>query len=104
PSPALHGSNRARLRGARQPRIGSSMEPVTLRHKDATRQAWLYGAFAALVVTLVVFAFVLPLPGKWLMLFLLPVGAFLTYSAVRLATLQVRLDQRGVWEPNPFRL
>lgn len=80
------------------------MEPVTLRHKDAPRQSRLYGAFALLVTALIVVAFVLSLPGKWWTLVLLPAVAFLTYSSVRLATLAVRLDSRGLWEPNPFRL
>lgn len=80
------------------------MEPVVLRHKDATRQAWLYGVFAVGVATLMAVAFVADTTGKWFILILLPVALFLGYSALRLATLRVRLDDRGVWEPDPFAL
>jgi hypothetical protein len=80
------------------------VEPVILRHKDAIRQAWTYGAFAVVVNSIVVSVFALSMPGKWFSLTLLPVGAFLVYSTIRLATLRVRLDSEGLWEPNPFQL
>lgn len=80
------------------------MDPVVLRHKDATRQAVLYSVFGAGVVGLMAVAFVADMNGKWFMLILLPAALFLGYSALRLATLRVRLDERGVWEPNPFAL
>ena len=80
------------------------MEPVVLRHKDATRQAWMYGTFAVMSVALVAGTFLADMPGKWFSLLFLPVCAFLTYSTLRLATLKVRLDSTGIWEPNPFRL
>ncbi|WP_084106038.1 hypothetical protein [Demequina sp. NBRC 110056] len=78
--------------------------PVVLRHKDATRQAVLYGAFSALVVVVILGVMWLGAPGRWWTLVLAPVALFGAYSAVRLATLKVRLDERGIWEPNPFRL
>lgn len=80
------------------------MEPVVLRHKDATRQAWLYLAFTVVVSLVIVVAFTMPMPGKWYTLIFVPVILFLAYSTLRLATLKVRLDSEGIWEPNPFRL
>lgn len=80
------------------------MPAVVLRHRDATRQSVLYGVFGAGVAGLMVFAFAASLTGKWFMLILLPAAVFLGYSSVRLATLRVRLDEHGVWEPNPFAL
>lgn len=79
-------------------------EPVVLRHKDATRQAALYGTFAAIALAPVALTFAADAPAKWWSLLLLPVVAIAGYSAVRLATLKVRLDDEGVWEPDPFRL
>lgn len=80
------------------------MEPVILRHKDAVRQAWTYAGFALLVNTVIVAAFAVAMPGRWFTLVLLPVVSFLIYTSLRLATLKVRLDDDGVWEPDPFRL
>ena len=79
-------------------------EAIVLRHKDATRQAVLYGVFALVLPAVVAGIVWLELPGRYWSLVFVPIALFLAYSAVRLATLQVRLDERGVWEPNPFRL
>lgn len=78
--------------------------PVVLRHKDASRQALLYGTFAAIAAAAIVGTFAVGAPAKWWSLLMLPIALIAGYSAVRLATLQVRLDERGVWEPDPFRL
>ena len=43
----------------------------------------------------------------WFKLLALVIGvpaAFFTYMCIRTATLRVKLDDAGVWEPNPFRL
>lgn len=80
------------------------MEPVILRHRDSVRQSLTYAAFAVAVNSVILTAFLLPMPGKWFTLALIPVVVFLTYSSIRLATLKVRVDAEGVWEPNPFRL
>ena len=64
----------------------------------------MYGAFALFAVAPVAWAFVADAPAKWWSLALLPIAAIAAYSAVRLATLQVRLDAAGVWEPDPFKL
>ncbi|PKQ25887.1 MAG: hypothetical protein CVT64_07555 [Actinobacteria bacterium HGW-Actinobacteria-4] len=80
------------------------MEPVILRHRDAVRQSLTYAAFAIVVNAVIITAFLLPMPGYWFTLVLLPVVVFLVYSSLRLATLKVRVDREGVWEPNPFRL
>ena len=77
---------------------------VVLRHRDAKRQSAMYGAFALFAAAPVAWAFVADAPAKWWSLALLPVVAIAAYSAVRLATLQVRLDASGIWEPDPFRL
>jgi hypothetical protein len=77
---------------------------VVLRHKDASRQAVLYGIFALVLPALVAGIIWLELPGRYWSLVFIPIALFLAYSAVRLATLQVRLDAQGIWEPNPFRL
>ena len=79
-------------------------DAVVLRHKDANRQALLYGIFAVVLPVIVAGIIWLELPGRYWSLVFLPIALFLTYSAVRLATLKVRLDAQGVWEPNPFRL
>jgi hypothetical protein len=78
--------------------------PVVLRHKDANRQAALYGTFAAVALAPIVLTFAVDAPAKWWSLLLLPVVAIAGYSALRLATLKVKLDAEGVWEPDPFRL
>lgn len=77
---------------------------VTLRHRDASRQALMYGIFAATLLGVIALVIALELPGRWWSLALLPLAVFGVYSATRLATLKVRLDPQGLWEPNPFRL
>lgn len=80
------------------------MTPVVLRHPRATPQALLMGGVALILTTLTLLA--LALPG-WFKLLALVQGVLaliFTYLAVRTATLKVRLDHRGLWEPNPFRL
>ena len=79
-------------------------QPVVLRHRDAKRQAAMYAACALVALAPAALAFFADAPAKWWSLALLPVAAIAGYSAVRLATLQVRLDATGVWEPDPFKL
>lgn len=81
------------------------MTPVVLRHPRATRQSIAMGLIALLtgVLTLAMLAFS---PG-WIKAFALVLAvptAFFGYMSVRTATLRVRLDDAGVWEPDPFRL
>jgi hypothetical protein len=64
----------------------------------------MYTGFTALVPAIITVFFLVSLPGKWLTLVLIPVALFLGYTSIRLATLQVRLDAQGIWEPDPFRL
>lgn len=78
--------------------------PVVLRHRDAGRQAAMYGTFAGVLVAIIAVVIWLEVPGRWWSLALAPLVVFGAYSCARLATLKVRLDERGVWEPNPFRL
>ena len=81
------------------------MTPVTLRHPRATRQSVLMGVLAFITGYLGLAGFV-----NWngavklLSLVLLIPGLFFAYMCVRTATLRVRLDDEGIWEPNPFRL
>lgn len=82
----------------------ASGQPVILRHKDASRQSALYGTFAGIALVPIIITFAADAPAKWWSLLLVPVVAIAGYSALRLATLKVRLDERGVWEPDPFRL
>ncbi|GIG53569.1 hypothetical protein [Demequina activiva] len=86
------------------PTAGDGSSAVVLRHKDATRQSVLYGVFALLLPAIVAGVIWLEFPGRYWSLIFLPIALFLGYSAARLATLQVRLDAQGIWEPNPFRL
>jgi hypothetical protein len=81
------------------------MTPGYLRHPKATRQSLLMGMLAIITGALAVggatfnqgwfklFALVLAIPA-----------VFFAYLCVRTATLRVRLDEDGLWEPNPFRL
>jgi len=79
--------------------------PVTLRHPKATRQSLLMGVLALITGYL-------GLAGLWnwngavklLALILIIPGLFFAYMCARTATLRVRLDDQGIWEPNPFRL
>ena len=77
---------------------------MVLRHRDATRQSRMYAIFGVIVLAVIGGVFWLETPGRFWSLLLLPVAAFAGYSATRMATLQVRLDPAGMWEPNPFRL
>lgn len=81
------------------------MTPIYLRHPRATRQSIAMGALALITgfITLVgLFGY-----SGWGKLFALVVAVpavFFTYMCARTATLRVRLDAEGIWEPNPFRL
>jgi hypothetical protein len=79
--------------------------PVILRHRDANRQSIIFVVFADLLLLMAIAGFfflegsakafaAIPLLG------MLPFG----YAAMRLFTLKVRVDETGVWEPDPFRL
>lgn len=81
------------------------MTPVTLRHPRATRQSLLMGALALITGYLALAGFVNWNGAvKFLALVLAIPGVFFTYMCARTATLRVRLDDQGIWEPNPFRL
>ena len=63
------------------------------------------GVLAVMTGTLTLALLVLS-PG-WVKLFAVVIGVpavFFAYMCVRTATLRVRLDYGGVWEPDPFRL
>lgn len=78
--------------------------PIILRHKDATSQAKMYAGFAAVLWLIPVAMIAAGAPSPlWYLLIHIP-ALLVTYWAVRLATLRVRLDERGIWEPNPFAL
>ena len=81
------------------------MTPVTLRHPRATRQSLLMGVLA-LITGYLAFAGLVNWNGavKLLALVLAVPGLFFAYMCARTATLRVRLDDQGMWEPNPFRL
>lgn len=79
-------------------------EPVVLRHKDASRQSALYAVFALVALAPVVPLFLAGGTARWASIVLLPVVLVAGYAALRLATLKVRLDADGIWEPDPFRL
>jgi hypothetical protein len=78
-------------------------DPIVLRHSDARSQAMMFGAFAALLVGIPTVAFIFDAPPKWWLLALLPLALLAGYSALRLATLKVLLDDRGICEPAPMR-
>jgi len=81
------------------------MTPTHLRHPRATQQSILMGVLAFISSFLTLLGLVV-YPG-WVKLFGLLLGVlavFFIYMCVRTATLRVRVDDDGVWEPNPFRL
>jgi len=81
------------------------MTPVVLRHPKATRQAVLMGVLSAITGLLALTG--LGANDGWfkvLALVLAVPAVFFAYMCVRVATLRVRLDDSGLWEPNPFRL
>lgn len=81
------------------------MTPVVLRHPRATRQSALMGVLAAITGLLALTGF--GANDGWfkaLALVLAIPALFFAYMCVRVATLRVRLDDAGMWEPNPFRL
>jgi hypothetical protein len=81
------------------------MTPTLLRHPNATRQAILMGVLAAITGSLAIGGAIFN--GGWFkaLALVLAVPAILfAYLCVRTATLRVRLDADGLWEPNPFRL
>lgn len=77
---------------------------MILRHKDASRQAALYGVFAVVALIPIVVLFLTFAAARWWSLALLPVVLIAGYAGIRLATLKVRVDADGIWEPDPFRL
>ncbi len=80
-------------------------EPVFLRHRDATRQAITYLVFGDLLLVFTVVAAVLfDGPGKALAIIPAVGMVPFMYAGIRLLTLKVRIDEQGVWEPDPFRL
>lgn len=80
-------------------------EPVILRHRDATRQAITYLVFGDLLLIFTVAAALL-FDGAAKAFAVVPLLGMLPfmYAGIRLLTLKVRVDQEGVWEPDPFRL
>ena len=76
---------------------------VVLRHKDANRQALMFGSFAVLILAIPTFNFVTASPARWALLVLVPLGLLVAYFALRLATLRVVLNESGVLEPAPLR-
>jgi hypothetical protein len=81
------------------------MTPAYLRHPKATQQSLLMAALAIITGALTVLG--LATYSGWLkaLALVLAIPAlFFAYMAIRTATLRVRLDDRGMWEPNPFRL
>lgn len=77
--------------------------PVVLRHRDSRSQAWMFGAFAAVLLAIPGAAFVTSSSARWWLLVLVAIAIFPAYACVRLATLRVVLDEHGVNEPAPFR-
>jgi hypothetical protein len=81
------------------------MTPSFLRHPKATQQSVLMGVLALITGSLALLGLANN-PGAYkLFALVLAIPALLfTYLCVRTATLRVRLDDDGIWEPNPFRL
>src|SRR5690606_21041257 len=103
-APDLRGRGRALLRPDRPARVVTEQavrEPVVLRHKDASRQSALYAVFALVALAPVVPLFLAGGTARWASIVLLPVVLVAGYAALRLATLKVRLDADGIWEPDP---
>lgn len=81
------------------------MTPSYLRHPKATRQSLLMGMLAAITGFLALGGAVFNTGWFRLLALVLAVPAVLfAYLCVRTATLRVRVDAVGLWEPNPFRL
>jgi len=81
------------------------MTPLVLRHPNATRQSILMGILAFITGGLALIG--LAGYAGWAKLFALVLAVpavFFGYLCLRTATLRVRLDDAGVWEPDPFRL
>jgi hypothetical protein len=62
-----------------------------------------FGAFSAVLFGVPAISFILDAAPKWWLLALLPLALLTGYSALRLATLKVVLDERGILEPAPMR-
>ncbi len=80
-----------------------SEDPVVLRHHDAVGQAKLFAAFSIVLFAIPLLAFVFNAPPKWWLLALVPAALLTSYFAMRLLTMKVVLDGRGLNEPAPFR-
>jgi len=81
------------------------MTPVYLRHPNATRQSLVMGVLALISGFLAVVGWFNNTGSlRWMALALAIPALVFAYFFVRTATLRVRLDDEGVWEPNPFRL
>lgn len=79
--------------------------PLFLRHPNASRQAFIYCSFAGALLGGAIYGFIAISGWYRLMAIVLLLGGLLFgYAGVRIATLKVRIDERGVWEPDPFRL
>jgi len=81
------------------------MTPLVLRHPNATRQSILMGILSFITGSLALIG--LAGYSGWAKLFALVLAVpavFFGYLCLRTATLRVRLDDAGVWEPDPFRL
>lgn len=63
----------------------------------------MFGSFAAVLFAFPGIALVTASPMRWWLLLLVPFGLLVAYSAVRLLTLRVVLDETGLLEPAPFR-
>ena len=85
---------------AEEPADGDAPE-VVLRHRDASSQARMYGAFAAALAAIPALAIPMQWPGRWWMLALLIPAGIAGAAAWRLATLRAVLDSRGIHEPTP---
>lgn len=78
-------------------------DSIVLRHRDAGGQTMMFGAFSAFLLGIPTLAFVFDAAPKWWLLALLPLALLTGYSTLRLATLRVVLDERGILEPAPMR-
>lgn len=63
----------------------------------------MFGSFAALLLLIPAGAFLTGSSARWWLLVLAPFALLAGYSALRLMTLRVVLDETGVREPAPFR-
>ena len=62
----------------------------------------MYGAFAVFLLGLPALTFATAWHGRWWLLVLVPFGLLLAYAALRLLSLKVVLDERGVNEIQPL--